>query len=493
MKVLIAATALTGHINPLLAVGRGRGAGDDVVMMTAERFRTKIEASASGSRRTTTATRPSTGDGPAGRSGALSDRVRPALHRSHPPPDRGPADADRRGGTRRDRRREHDARVLPLLLGSGPRPPIVTLNVSFLFLDRPDLGPRRTRPPAGADGGRARPLCPPEGRHGHGLRRSRPRRDGHAAGPAGVPALPASLPHAIAVLPDLFPQPTVPAFEYDFGRLPRNLRFVGLLPAQKSDAALPAWCRRAIRPSPSCWSRRTLANADFGELIEPTLAALADRDDLLVVVTTGGRPVEALTARCPATRAWPRSCAVRRSPSAGQPPRHQRRLWQRLAGPGGGRPHRRPRLTEDKAEVGARIAWAGAGLNLATNAPTSDALRAAIDTVSRDPRFRSRAAALARDFQALDFGPGDPRCHRPGPPGARPSSRRPSHERAHAPRGVRRGCPSALDRRPAPRDALRLVGFMATLVLVGTTGLPWTSVARLNPQANDHVDPFIGI
>jgi UDP-N-acetylglucosamine:LPS N-acetylglucosamine transferase len=60
MKVLIAATALTGHINPLLAVGRRLAArGDDVVMMTAERFRTKIEAS--GSRRTTTATRPSTG------------------------------------------------------------------------------------------------------------------------------------------------------------------------------------------------------------------------------------------------------------------------------------------------------------------------------------------------------------------------------------------------------------------------------------------------
>lgn len=61
------------------------------------------------------------------------------------------------------------------------------------------------------------------------------------------------------------------------------------------------------------------------------------------------------------------------------------------------------------------------------------------------------------------------------------------------PGGVRRGCRSAPDRRPAPRDALRLVGFMATLVLVGTTGLPWTSVARLIPPADDHVDPFIGI
>ena len=57
----------------------------------------------------------------------------------------------------------------------------------------------------------------------------------------------------------------------------------------------------------------TLANADFGELIEPTLAALADRDDLLVLATTGGRPAAALRGPIPAnTRvavpAVPRCC-----------------------------------------------------------------------------------------------------------------------------------------------------------------------------------------
>lgn len=49
----------------------------------------------------------------------------------------------------------------------------------------------------------------------------------------GLPPLPASLPHSIAILPDLFLQPTVPEFEYDYGTLPPNLRFTGLLPVPR--------------------------------------------------------------------------------------------------------------------------------------------------------------------------------------------------------------------------------------------------------------------
>lgn len=61
-------------------------------------------------------------------------------------------------------------------------------------------------------------------------------------------------------------------------------------------------------------------------------------------------------------------------------------------------------LTEDKAEIGARIGWSGAGLNLATNNPTARALREAIDTVLGQPHFRARAASLARAFAGLDSG-----------------------------------------------------------------------------------------
>jgi UDP:flavonoid glycosyltransferase YjiC (YdhE family) len=61
-------------------------------------------------------------------------------------------------------------------------------------------------------------------------------------------------------------------------------------------------------------------------------------------------------------------------------------------------------LTEDKAEVGARIEWSGVGLNLATNRPTVDALRWAVERVLTEQRFRERARVMARAFADLDPG-----------------------------------------------------------------------------------------
>ena len=45
MKLLLAATPLTGHLNPLLAVARvAAGRGDEVVVVTSEDARPKVEA-----------------------------------------------------------------------------------------------------------------------------------------------------------------------------------------------------------------------------------------------------------------------------------------------------------------------------------------------------------------------------------------------------------------------------------------------------------------
>ena len=47
MKVLIAASPLTGHVNPLLAVGRLLARrGDTVLVVTDPSFRQKVESSA---------------------------------------------------------------------------------------------------------------------------------------------------------------------------------------------------------------------------------------------------------------------------------------------------------------------------------------------------------------------------------------------------------------------------------------------------------------
>jgi UDP:flavonoid glycosyltransferase YjiC (YdhE family) len=59
-------------------------------------------------------------------------------------------------------------------------------------------------------------------------------------------------------------------------------------------------------------------------------------------------------------------------------------------------------LTEDKAEIGARVGWSGAGLNLATNTPSPGEIRRSVDALLDDPSFRLRARALAADFARHD-------------------------------------------------------------------------------------------
>jgi UDP:flavonoid glycosyltransferase YjiC (YdhE family) len=59
-------------------------------------------------------------------------------------------------------------------------------------------------------------------------------------------------------------------------------------------------------------------------------------------------------------------------------------------------------LTEDKADVNARVAWSGVGINLATNEPTPQALREAIRTVLESPTYRWHASSIADEFGGID-------------------------------------------------------------------------------------------
>ena len=59
-------------------------------------------------------------------------------------------------------------------------------------------------------------------------------------------------------------------------------------------------------------------------------------------------------------------------------------------------------LTEDKADVNARVAWSGVGIDLATNEPTPQALREAVRTVLDRPAHRRQASMMADEFSAID-------------------------------------------------------------------------------------------
>jgi UDP:flavonoid glycosyltransferase YjiC (YdhE family) len=58
--------------------------------------------------------------------------------------------------------------------------------------------------------------------------------------------------------------------------------------------------------------------------------------------------------------------------------------------------------TEDKAEVGQRVAYSGVGINLKTNRPSERKLRDAILTILGEPGFRTRAAVIQTDFARHD-------------------------------------------------------------------------------------------
>jgi UDP:flavonoid glycosyltransferase YjiC (YdhE family) len=149
-----------------------------------------------------------------------------------------------------------------------------------------------------------------------------------------------------------------------------------------------------------------VANHDFGLLIAPTLAALADEPDLLVVATTGGRPVEAIVE----AMAGPIPANVRLAtylPFEWLLPKVD--VCVTNGGYGGvnlamsfGIPLVTAGLTEDKADVSVRVAWFGVGINLATNTPTGAALRDAVRTVLDTESYRLRAARMAEASAAID-------------------------------------------------------------------------------------------
>ena len=209
--------------------------------------------------------------------------------------------------------------------------------------------------------------------------------------PMPTPSLPLSdclpsrhhLQHRRVLLADCYIQPSVPEFEYYFGTV------APVAPLCRRPTSTPA----NTTPLPDWWtdldgSRRivvvtqgTVANYDLGQLIEPTLEALAGRDDLLVLATTGGRPIESLQTRIPDNaRIAPFLPFDVLLPKAD--------LLITNGGYGtvllalqAGVPIVSAGLTEDKAEVSARVAWSGAGINLASNAPGIVALRRGVDAV----------------------------------------------------------------------------------------------------------------
>jgi UDP:flavonoid glycosyltransferase YjiC (YdhE family) len=208
--------------------------------------------------------------------------------------------------------------------------------------------------------------------------------------------------HSTVGLADAYMQLSVPGFEFPRD-IPRSVHFVGTPPIIPGQTPLPPWAheldgsRKVVLVT-----QGTVANHNFGLLIAPTLAALANEPDVLVVATAGGRPVEAIPGAVPSNARlasylpfeWllPRVDVLVTNGGYGS-------VNQAMSF---GIPLVTAGMTEDKADVNLRVAWSGVGVNLATNEPTPEALRTAVRTVLDRPAYRMRASQMADEFARID-------------------------------------------------------------------------------------------
>ncbi len=200
---------------------------------------------------------------------------------------------------------------------------------------------------------------------------------------------------------DAIVQFTVADFEYSRRELPETVHFVGPVSrTTPSTAPLPDWWAELDGTRPIVHvSQGTIANKNYEELIAPAMRGLAG-DDLLVLVSTGGRPVESLPHPLPANVR-----AAEYLPYDALLPLTD--VFVSNGGYGGvhyalehGVPLVVAGTTEDKLEVTARVEWSGAGLNLRSNKPTADAIAAAVRTVLVQPSFGVRSRALGEQIAA---------------------------------------------------------------------------------------------
>jgi UDP:flavonoid glycosyltransferase YjiC (YdhE family) len=207
---------------------------------------------------------------------------------------------------------------------------------------------------------------------------------------------------SVVELADAYMQLTVPSFEFPRD-IPPTVNFVGTPPILPNQVPPPPWAheldgsRKVVLVT-----QGTVANHDFSLLIGPTLEALANEPDLLVVATAGGRPIDAIPGPIPGNARlasylpfeWALPKADVFVTNGGYGSVNQAMSF--------GVPLVTAGLTEDKADVNARVAWSGVGIDLATNQPTPQALHAAVRAVLGKPDYRSRASSMADEFSRID-------------------------------------------------------------------------------------------
>jgi MGT family glycosyltransferase len=412
MKILIVSTPAAGHLNPLLAIGRILMAeGHELVFMTGAALGSRIES-------TGAKFQPLPKEADPDPRHTLSPEEMEAFPHG---PERLRIGVERffintipyQHSGMQQVLREFPADliigddmffgVLPMLLGPrSKRPAIVLCGTSILHWRRTDGAPTFAGLPPATTQAQLDEYAAIAREHEKifdgplSLCLNR-RLKALGVGPVSRPLF-----ESVVELADVYMQLSVPSFEFPRD-IPSTVTFVGTPPIIPNQVPLPSWAdeldgsRKVVLVT-----QGTIANHDFGLLVGPTLAALANEPDVLVVVTAGGRAMEDIPGPIPSNARlasylpfeWVLSKVDVFVTNGGYGSVNQAMSF--------GVPLVTAGLTEDKADVNARVAWSGVGINLATNNPTPQALREAIRTVLDKPDYRSRASVMADEFRAID-------------------------------------------------------------------------------------------
>jgi UDP:flavonoid glycosyltransferase YjiC (YdhE family) len=220
----------------------------------------------------------------------------------------------------------------------------------------------------------------------------------------GCRLLPRPLLESMSALPDLYLHPGIESFQYAaHSSASSPVHYIGRLPLPPGQDPLPDWwhdlddSKRLVLVT-----QGTVANRDFGQLVGPALAALAEEKDLIVLVTTGGQSAESIPVPIPANA---RVCSF-------LPYEYVLPKLDLLITNGGygtvsmaiahGIPIVSAGLTEDKEEVSANVQWSGAGIDLRTNQAEPEMVRRAARQILDSTVYRDRARVLAEEFARHD-------------------------------------------------------------------------------------------
>jgi UDP:flavonoid glycosyltransferase YjiC (YdhE family) len=307
--------------------------------------------------------------------------------------------------------------IIPGILGAPSLKPYacITIGVLPLSLSSIDTAPFGTCIP---------PDSSPSGRKRNAILNQRNREDSRELHTTFLSLLASTgakitdqLYHDAAVIfPDRYIQMCIPEIEYPRSDLPPTVRFAGSLPRGSRDPAqsFPDFWHELLanEEERKSWNRKekkvvavsqgTFSNSPT-QLLLPTINALANHDDILVIAVLGARnatlpssifipenvkvadfiPFDELLPYCDVFVTNGGYGAVQHAIANGAP--------IVVAG-----------NTEEKPENACRVEWAGIGVNLKTGAPSEGAVEEAVMTVLGDGGFKERIEEMKGKMEGCD-------------------------------------------------------------------------------------------